>query len=73
MNEGIKRFWMVKRDGYGPCNIQHTTRWTAIGEAQRLARENPDASFYVLEAIGVAKVAPPPVRYFDFNEPEPPF
>lgn len=43
-------FYMVK--GHGPTSVKHYSREAAEREAKRLARENPETPFFVLEAIG---------------------
>jgi hypothetical protein len=43
-------FWMVwSPQGHAPT-VQHFEEKRAVGEAQRLARENPGREFYVLLA-----------------------
>lgn len=44
-----KEFWMVK--GAGPSNVIHRSRQEAEQEAQRLARQHPGMSFFVMEAV----------------------
>lgn len=46
-----KRFWMVHGDGTGPTNYRHEAYQHARNEAKRLARQCPDTTFYVLEAV----------------------
>ena len=71
MIDGSERFWMVKVAGPGATYVQHRSKHLAVAEAMRLARANPGTSFYVLEAIGVAKIFQP-AQYDEF-EPAPPF
>lgn len=50
MNDENDVFWMVWcPHGHSPT-VRHATRTKAANEAKRLARENPDREFYVLEA-----------------------
>ena len=51
MRSTPKRFWMVHGDRTGPTNYRHTFREDAVHEAKRLARNSPDVTFYVLEAV----------------------
>ena len=71
VNEVNKRFWMVKRDGYGSASTQHASKHSAVREAQRLAQENPGVYFFVLETIGVARVVQP-AQYIEWVY-DPPF
>ena len=45
------RFWMVYGIGGGRPTYQHETYESAMAEAKRLARENLENTFVVLEAI----------------------
>lgn len=43
------RFWMVYGLHQGAPTARHKTEVSAINEAKRLARMNPDVEFFVLE------------------------
>ncbi len=43
-------FWMVYGLHQGAPTVRHKTEESAINEARRLARNNPDVHFYVLAA-----------------------
>ena len=56
------KYWMVH--GNGPTKIKHTTRESAITEAQRLSMEHPGQIFSVLESIECYHTyVPEPKRY----------
>jgi hypothetical protein len=50
----LKRFWMVYGVDQRAPAVQHSSEAVAIAEAQRLARNNPDVEFYVLESVARA-------------------
>jgi hypothetical protein len=43
------RFWMVYGLHQGAPTARHKTEQSAVTEAKRLARNNPDVEFFVLE------------------------
>lgn len=47
-----KQFWMVYRRGDRSPTREHPSRFEAVHEADRLARNNPGVQFYVLESLG---------------------
>ena len=65
VRQDMQQFWMVQGDG--PARVRHSSRAIAEREAQRLARENPGAVFYVMEAVaGHRKID---VERVDFGRP----
>ena len=44
-----KTFWMVV--GAGPPTMRHDCQFSAEREAKRLAKQNPDVWFYVVETV----------------------
>lgn len=55
MNEVPRtQFWMIYGIGSGAPTVMHPTKDSAVGEAKRLARNNPDIVFVVLESIAAA-------------------
>ena len=64
----MNKFWMVWRaDGYAPVK-QHATKTVALDEAKRLAALNPGEKFFVLEAISLTTLPPPPVVTTELEE-----
>lgn len=49
-----EKFWMVCGPSNNP-NLRYSSILLAEQEAERLAKLNPDDSFFVLEAISVAQ------------------
>lgn len=54
----MEKFWMVWNSAGHAPTFEHPTEQSAKKEAERLLHENPDGQFYVLEAIGVARMKP---------------
>ena len=48
-------FWLVWNELGFPPHFRHATAESAVTEAGRLAKENPDQAFFVLKAVGFAK------------------
>ena len=53
-------FFLVWRDGGYPPRFRHETKAKAVAEAERLAREKPGETFYVLQALTVTRIEPEP-------------
>ncbi|MCL6653516.1 hypothetical protein A6R70_14585 [Agrobacterium rubi] len=51
MSRPIEIFWMVYGLHQKAPTARHKTEQSAIDEAKRLARMNPEVDFYVLETI----------------------
>lgn len=51
MGNAPKQFWMVYGLENRPPQHHHDSRESAVAEARRLARINPDNVFVVLEAV----------------------
>jgi hypothetical protein len=49
------KFWWVWREHGGIPTVRHASRGQAEHEAQRLARQCPGESFFILEAISVTR------------------
>ena len=49
----LSRYWLVH--GIGPANRKHTSRADAEAEALRLAKQHPDKTFVVLEAVSAVR------------------
>jgi len=52
-------FYLVWEPMSGYARYQHKYRHDAEREAERLASENPEKSFYVLKALSVSKAIKP--------------
>lgn len=71
MPEKQMRFWMVWNPEGRQPQYKHFTRTEADMEAQRLARVNPEQSFYVLKAVSGFKSQPSPVDQIKmFTDPD---
>jgi len=46
----MTRFWMVYGLHQGAPTARHKSEISAVNEAKRLARQNPEVNFFVLEA-----------------------
>lgn len=68
----MEKFWMVYRIGGNSPTYQHQTPESAVTEARRLARANPDQTFVVLEAMERYWAEPIPVSCEVLSEPTPP-
>ncbi len=51
----MKKFWMIWRPGSSGFIYQHKSLDSAREEAKRLARQNPENYFVVLEAISYCR------------------
>ena len=51
----MREFWMVWRNNGASPTYQHGSKVSAIKEAERLAREFPNDTFVVLQAISRCK------------------
>lgn len=47
------QFWVVWCENGGTPLVKHDNEESAAREAERLARNNPDHRFYVLEAVAL--------------------
>lgn len=63
----MKKFWMVWNPEGGPPTYKHPTEQSAITEAERLAMNNPRATFVVLEATKARRVDM--MQRIDLSEP----
>ncbi len=52
---GPPTFWMVYNPRHSAPRVQHPTHEAAVAEAQRLARLQPDDTFYVLAVSAIVK------------------
>lgn len=52
---GPPTFWMVYNPRHSAPRVQHPTHKEAVAEAQRLARLQPDDTFYVLAVSAIVK------------------
>lgn len=66
-------FWLVwSPEGRLPPHYRHGSAKSAANEAERLAGENPNQSFYVLHATELRRTAEAPVEAFVLaKRPEP--
>lgn len=53
------KYWMVHNTAGSPPNKRHGTKQSAIDEATRLAKQHPQATFAVLEAVETYSVTMP--------------
>ena len=51
----MNTFWMIYGQGCGRPTYQHMSFESAVAEAKRLARANPDINFVILKAIAAAR------------------
>ncbi len=65
--------WMVYGEGQRAPTYQHTDERSAVDEAQRLARNHPGLTFFVLKAVRGYKLALPPLVEIIPDPNEPPF
>jgi hypothetical protein len=56
-------FFLVWNPAGRSPSVRHDRREDASREAERLARLQPDATFYVLRAEGYCKVDAPPIKW----------
>lgn len=61
-------FWMVWCEGRGAPQKKHTSLETAKMEAARLATNQPNFTFYVLQTVGEVKTKTTPAE-FEFHLP----
>lgn len=59
MDELNGKFWMVWNPNGRQPTYKHPTKESAIAEAGRLARMNPNERFYVLLSLGHMRVCDP--------------
>lgn len=71
MTKPIEIFWMVYGLGYRAPAVRHKTEQSAIDEAKRLARMNPEVEFFVLEPIHHAVKREVDVTFVGRHEPNP--
>lgn len=69
MSRSIDIFWMVYGLGHKSPTVRHKTEDSALREAKRLARMNPDVEFYVLETIHHAVKREVDVTFIGRHEP----
>lgn len=67
------RFWMVWREGSPTTKFRHYTRANAEIEAERLARQCPGETFYVLKSVAALASEPQPVKKLKLIKDEIPF
>ena len=49
------KFWMVWREGSSAPEHKHTSKAAAVNEAERLAKLNPDQTFYILKTTAAVR------------------
>lgn len=62
MAEDRVKFWMVWAPAGRAPTYKHHSKESAVLEAQRLAKLNPNSDFYVLKAVGGAVAESPAVK-----------
>lgn len=62
----MEHFWLVWRDGGGTPTYKHLSPENASQEAQRLAIQNPGATFHVMEVK--RSVSSHNVHWHDYGE-----
>lgn len=62
------KYYLVWNRAAGVPTYKHTSKLSAVTEAQRLANLNKGQEFLVLVVIGSAKVQPIPASYVEFQE-----
>lgn len=67
----MEQFFMVWNPERNAPTFRHPTRWSAVNEAERLARENQGQSFYVLAATDLRCVDN--MQRVDLTTPDLPF
>lgn len=66
------KFYLVWREGGGPPAKQHFVEQEARDEAARLARENPNAKFHIMESKGFFATKIPEVEFTNAFDPQAP-
>lgn len=61
-------FWVVWNPEGNVPFVRHQSRDIAQGEAERLARNNPGQSFYVLASLSVSRKSDVETTHFDVME-----
>jgi hypothetical protein len=74
MTKRVSEVFFVWNPSGGQWKQKHTTYDSAQTEAERLAKVNPGVEFFVLGALGSAKIEPYPKVFTEFViEPPMPF
>lgn len=63
------KFWLVWWQGPSQWTDIHLSHEAAVSEAIRLARENPDGKFFVMQALAAYKVEQPLVTMTPISVP----
>lgn len=66
MTKRVSDIFFVWNPSGGQWKHKHTSYDSAQGEAQRLAHLNPGQEFFVLGALGSAKIEPYPKVFTEF-------
>lgn len=65
------KFWMVYGSGKAAPTKRHTSKESAMAEANRLAKKHPGTEFFVLKAVRGAMADSPTVATIDLVKPRP--
>ncbi len=65
------KIWTVYSPDGGPSTVDHTSRQSAINEAERLASLHEGSTFHVMESIGFSMVQKK--NAFKFHNEDTPF
>lgn len=68
MSREIDKFWLVWRAGSPMTKFRHFEKQSAVGEAERLARQNPGETFYVLKTTAAVEAELPPVTHYKLTK-----
>jgi len=67
------KFWMVWREGSPTTRFRHQFKQSAVEEAERLSRQNPNEVFYVLKSTAAVVAEPATVKHLKLVQDAIPF
>lgn len=64
----MRKFWVVLKDGTSQVTRRHVSLQSATEEARRLLNKEAPATFYILEAKAMWRIAAPPIEHYELTE-----